>query len=95
MPADIVGDVIRGSLTFLKTQHTRSSDRMREGWSDKCRAVLAEAKRLKRAYSQHHIDKSWEAYCAARNCKARTIKKALRDAHREQVEQAAKLLEAL
>jgi hypothetical protein len=57
--------------------------------------VLAEAKRIKRAHSQHYTDKSWEAYRAARNHKARTIKKALRDAHREQVEQAAKLPEAL
>jgi exonuclease III len=75
--------------------HTRPSDRMREGWSDECKAVLAEAKRLKRAHSQHHTDESWEAYRAARNHKARTIKKALRDAHREQVEQAAKSPEAL
>ena len=57
--------------------------------------MLAEAKRLKRAHSQHHTDESWEAYRAARNHKARTIKKALRDAHREQVEQAAKSPEAL
>ncbi|KAB2110395.1 hypothetical protein AG0111_0g1384 [Alternaria gaisen] len=77
------------------TPYTRPSNRMREGWSDECRAVLAEAKRLKRAHSQHHTDESWEAYRAARNHKARTIKKALRDAHREQVEQAAKSLEAL
>jgi hypothetical protein len=68
---------------------------MREGWSDECKAVLAEAKRLKRAHSQHHTDESWEAYRAARDHKARTIKKALRDAHREQVERAAKSPEAL
>jgi hypothetical protein len=67
---------------------------MREGWLDECKAVLVEAKRLKRVHSQHHTDESWEAYRAARNHKARTIEKALREAHREQVEQAAKSLEA-
>jgi hypothetical protein len=75
--------------------YIRPSDRMREGWSEECKAVLAEAKRLKRAHSRRHTDDSWEAYRAARNHKARTIKKALRDAHREQVEQAAKSPEAL
>jgi len=75
--------------------YSRPSDRIREGWSEECRAVLAEAKRLKRVHSQRHTGESWEAYRAARNHKARTIKKALRNTHREQVEQAAKSPEAL
>ena len=75
--------------------HTCPSDRINEGWTEGCSAVLAEAKRLKRAHNQHHTDESWEAYRVARNQKARTIKKALRDAHRERVEQAAKSPEAL
>ena len=57
--------------------------------------MLTEAKQLKRTHSQQHTDKSWETYRAARNLKARTIKKALRDAHRDWVEQAAKSPEAL
>jgi hypothetical protein len=57
--------------------------------------VLAEVKRLKRVHSQRYTGESWEAYRAARNYKARTIKKALRNAYREQVEQAAKSLEVL
>jgi hypothetical protein len=75
--------------------YTRPSDHARQGWSEECSAVLAEAKRLKRVHSQRHTDESWEAYRAARNHKARTVKKALRNAHREQVEQAAKSPEAL
>jgi hypothetical protein len=75
--------------------YARPSDHVRQGWSEECSAVLAEAKRLKRVHSQRHTDESWEAYRAARNHKARTIKKALRSAHREQVEQAAKSPEAL
>jgi hypothetical protein len=75
--------------------HTRPLERAREGWTEECKAVLAEAKRLRRTHNQRSTDESWEAYCAARNHKARTIRKALRDAHRDRVEQAAKSPEAL
>ncbi|KAI1531407.1 pol-like protein [Pyrenophora tritici-repentis] len=90
---EIVG-AIQGAIDKA-IQYSRPSDRIREGWSEECRAVLAEAKRLKRVHSQRHTGESWEAYRAARNHKARTIKKALRNAHRKQVEQAAKSPEAL
>jgi hypothetical protein len=73
----------------------RPSERSKEGWTEECRVVLAEAKRLKRTHSQRHTDESWEAYRAARNRKARTIQKALRDAHRDRVEQAVQSPEAL
>jgi hypothetical protein len=36
---------------------THSSERAREGWTEECKAVLAEAKRLKRAHSQRNTDK--------------------------------------
>jgi hypothetical protein len=87
-------DAIQGAIDKA-IPYTRPSDHVRQGWSEECSAVLAEAKRLKRVHSQRHTDESWEAYRAARNHKARTIKKALRNAHREQVEQAAKSPEAL
>jgi hypothetical protein len=38
--------------------HTRPSDQVKRGWSKECNAVLAEAKRLKRAHSQRHTDES-------------------------------------
>ncbi|KAH6044453.1 hypothetical protein HBI67_247390 [Parastagonospora nodorum] len=67
----------------------------REGWNDKCKEVLAEAKRLKRLHSQHSTQESWEAYRTARNRKARTIRKALTKIHRERVEEAAESPEKL
>ena len=73
----------------------RPSEHAREGWTTECKAALAEAKRLRRIHSQRNTDESWEAYRTARNHKARTIRKALRDAHRDRVEQAAKSPEAL
>ena len=42
--------------------HTRPSERAREGWTEECKAVLAEAKRLRRTHSQRSTDESWEAY---------------------------------
>ncbi|KAL5371116.1 hypothetical protein PMIN02_013118 [Paraphaeosphaeria minitans] len=74
---------------------TRVSSKSREGWNDECREVLAESKQLKRIHNQLCTEESWEAYRAARNHKARTIKKALRDKHREQVETAAESPEGL
>ena len=73
----------------------RVLSRSREGQNDKCREVLAETKRLKRAYNQLHTEETQEAYQVAQNHKARTIKKALRDKHREQVEKAAESPEGL
>ena len=74
---------------------TRPSDRVREGWTEECKVALTEAKRLKRLHSQHNSDDSWAAYCAARNYKARTIRKALRNAHRDRIEQASQTPEVL
>jgi hypothetical protein len=74
---------------------TLPSSHARAGWTEECRTVLAEAKRLKRVHSQHHTAETWEAYRAARNHKARTIHKALRKAHRDRIEQAAESPDAL
>jgi exonuclease III len=74
---------------------THPSSYARAGWTEECRAALAETKRLKRAHSQHHTEETWEAYRAARNHKARTISKALRKAHRDRIEQATESPDAL
>ena len=74
---------------------SRPSEWSKEGWTEECKMVLAEAKRLKRAHSPYNTDESWAVYCVARNHKARIIKRALRKAHRNQVEQAAQLPKAL
>jgi exonuclease III len=74
---------------------TRQSTKAREGWTDECSRTLAESKRLRRAHCKDHTEESWEAYRAARNTKARTIKKALRTAHREKIAAASDSPEAL
>ena len=74
---------------------TRLSLKAREGWNDDCTRVLAESKRLRRAHCRDHTEESWEAYRAARNRKARTIRKALQTAHREKVTAASDSPEAL
>lgn len=74
---------------------TRLTPQSREGWTDECKEALAEAKRLKRAYSQHPTGESWEAYRTARNHKARVIRKALTKMHRQRVEEAAESPEKL
>jgi exonuclease III len=74
---------------------TLPSSHARAGWTEECRTVLAEAKRLERVHSRHHTAETWEAYRAARNHKARTISKALRKAHRDSIEQAAESPDAL
>lgn len=50
---------------------------------------------MRRAHRRDHTEESWEAYRAARNTKARTIKKALQTAHREKVTAASSSSEAL
>jgi hypothetical protein len=67
----------------------------REGWTDECKEVLMETKRLRRLHSQQGTEDSWEAYRAARNHKTRTIRKALTKMHRHRVEEAAESPEKL
>lgn len=74
---------------------TRPSTKAREGWTAECSRILAESKRLRRAHCRDRTEESWEAYCAARNTKARTIKKALLTAHWEKVAAALNSPEAL
>jgi hypothetical protein len=74
---------------------TRKSPKAREGWTNECSRTLADSKVLRRAHGRDHTEESWEAYRAARNTKAQTIKKALRTAHREKIEAASDSPEAL
>lgn len=71
------------------------SPKSRRGWDEECTRVLEEAKRLRRLYGLYHTEETWELYRAARNRKGRTIKKALRRAHRENVEKASASPESL
>ncbi|KAG6979043.1 RNA-directed DNA polymerase from mobile element jockey [Fusarium oxysporum f. sp. conglutinans] len=68
---------------------TAPSPRSKPGWNEECAAALAESKRLRRRHSLYRTEETWEAYRAARNDKGRVIKKALRQNHREKVEEAA------
>lgn len=71
------------------------SPKSRRGWDEECTRVLAETKRLRRLHNLYHTEETWEAYRAARNHKGRVTKKALRRAHRENVERASESPEAL
>lgn len=55
--------------------HARHYPYSREGWTEECKAGLEGTKRLKRTHSRYQTEEFWEAYHAARNCKARTINK--------------------
>jgi exonuclease III len=68
---------------------TAPSPTSKPGWNEECAAALAESKRLRRRHSLYRTEETWEAYRAARNDKGRVIKKALRQNHREKVEEAA------
>ncbi len=68
----------------------RHSPRARPGWTQQCKDIQAEARRLKRYNSQEHTNESWEQYRKARNRKGRIIQKALRQDHRQRVEEATK-----
>lgn len=74
---------------------TRQSTKAREGCTGECSRALAKSKRLRRAHCRDHTEESWESYRAARDAKARTIKKALQTAHREKITAASMSLEAL
>lgn len=67
----------------------------REGWTEECTNVLAETKRLRRRHARQHTEESWDEYRKARNQKTRTIRKALKAAHRERVEKAAESPQAM
>jgi ribonuclease HI len=71
------------------TPQTNVTPQSREGWTDECKKVLMETKRLRRLHSQYGTEETWEAYRAARNHKTRTIRKALTKMHRHRVEEAA------
>lgn len=74
---------------------TRPSPKAKEGWDEACKDAIAETKHLRRVHSRGQTEETWEAYRAARNRKKRTIKKALRQAHRDRVEKAAQSPESL
>jgi exonuclease III len=87
-------EAINGAIEKVLPK-TRRSTKARKGWSDECSRILAESKRLRRAHCRDHTEESWEAYRAARNTKARTIKKALRTAHQDKIAAASDSAETL
>jgi hypothetical protein len=68
---------------------TTLSPRSKPGWNKECAEALAESKRLRRQHSLYRTEETWEAYRSARNHKGRVIKKALKQIHRDKVEEAA------
>jgi hypothetical protein len=60
------------------------------GFTEAYKHAQMEARRLKRIHSDEHTNESREAYKRARNQKGRVIRKALKTAYRERVEEASK-----
>lgn len=84
---EVVNAIVKAGDQVLPL--SQPSPRAREGWTIECTEALAEAKRLKRRHGLDHTEESWKAYKAARNHKTKTIRKALRKAHRDRIETAA------
>lgn len=91
--SNIVDAIGRTADQVLPARH--ALPKAREGWTAECSRALADCKRLKRLHNQLHTEESWEAYRAARNKKGKTIRRALRQAHRSRVEAAAESPESL
>lgn len=94
---DYVLDMVAAIKTALEkaVPQTNVLAWAREGWKAECKAVLTEAKRLKRLHSQHSTEATWQAYREARNHKGRVIRKAMTRTHRDRVEEAAQRPEKL
>ncbi len=74
--------------------HVDPCNKRTEESGTECRDALKETK-LRHRYQQLYTEDPWEAYQVARNHKAKGIKKALRDCHREKIEKAAESPESL
>jgi len=59
------------------------------GFNQECKDVCTEVQRLRRRWQRTRQDDDYEAYRQARNKKGRHIRKALRDTHRQRVEDAS------
>lgn len=73
----------------------RRSRHAKSGWTDKCKEVQMEARRLKRQNSRLRTEESWEAYRHMRNMKGRVVRQALQQSHRIQIEKAMESTEAM
>lgn len=65
------------------------SPRSIAGFDEDCKAICAEAQRLRRRWQRTGQDEDYEEYRQARNRKGRYIQKFLRNTHRQRVEEAS------
>lgn len=77
------------------TPKSRPCSKSKQGWTEQCKTVMAETKRLRRQHQLLHSEDTWEAYRLAKHHKARIIRKALKQGHREAIEKAAESPESL
>ena len=89
-----VADTLTGAIEQT-VPTSRPSPRSIPGWNPEIKEAQMEARRLRRQDQAARTPESWEAYRAARNLKGRLIKKALRKAHRDRVQEATSSLEGL
>jgi hypothetical protein len=71
------------------TPWSNPSPRSIPGFNEECKAICTEVQQLRRKWQQTKLDEDYEEYREARNRKGKLVKKALRDNHRQRVEEAA------
>ncbi len=91
----LADSILRAIESSTPKKRTNPGRFMLPGFTEACKDIQMETRRLKRTDSEEHTEESREAYRIARNRKGRVIKKALRQAHRERVEEASETLEKM
>ena len=71
------------------TPWSNPSSRSLSGFDQECKDICVEVQRLRRRWQRTRDEDDYEAYRVARNSKGRHIQKALRNTHRQRVEEAS------
>ncbi|KAM3563335.1 hypothetical protein ARSEF4850_002402 [Beauveria asiatica] len=71
------------------TPWSNPSPRSIQGFDEECKEIWKEVQQLRRTWQRTRQDDDYEAYRKACNRKGRHIRKILRDAHRQRVEEAS------
>jgi hypothetical protein len=71
------------------TPWSNPSSRSLPGFDQECKDICVEVQRLRRRWQRTRDEDDYEAYRVARNSKGRHVQKALRNTHRQRVEEAS------
>ncbi|KAM0742770.1 hypothetical protein ACQRIT_002947 [Beauveria bassiana] len=86
-----VAAIVKASDTGINesTPWSNPSPRSIQGSDEECKEICKEVQQLRRTWQRTRQDDDYEAYRKACNRKGRHIRKILRDAHRQRVEEAS------